>query len=304
MPRHHVSRGGAPSLIPVGFEGRSLGFAEVAHVDDRTGAVHAAIATASLAAQGSVALHLHSYEQYVFVLEGAVELTLNGSVFALRPNDCACIPVGAVHGLRNAGSEACRWLDLKTPIPRMPGRPADTFFVEAQPAAAAPRGLRDPAAPHFNTFHPEQMALNAPSAGGQGQVAGSANLGTALQVFGGTTLRMLIDHRQGAFLGTMFMIQFQPGMVLQPHDHPIEEFFCMLDGECHFTADGKDYLLEPGDVAFAGVGCIHGFANRTDRPFRFLEARSPLPPLLHEARFGRDWDDVLSRTSVGGTAPP
>ena len=97
---------------------------------------------------------------------------------------------------------------------------------------------------------------------------------------------------QGAFPADMSMCQFAPGGVLQPHGHPLGETFCVLDGKVVFVAGGADCLLRPGDVAFAGLGCIHSFENRSARPCRFLETRSPSPPVLHEARFNRDWGHV------------
>ena len=48
--------------------------------------------------------------------------------------------------------------------------------------------------------------------------------------------------------------------------------------------------LGPGDVAWAGVGCVHGFSNPADRPVRWLETQAPQPPARHSYRFTRDWD--------------
>ena len=100
---------------------------------------------------------------------------------------------------------------------------------------------------------------------------------------------MLLDERQGAHLGNMFMVDYQPGVVLHPHDHPIEEAFYMLEGEVLYIADRHEYPLGVGDVAYAGVGCIHAFENRTQERTRWLETRAPLPPSQHADRFDRDW---------------
>jgi mannose-6-phosphate isomerase-like protein (cupin superfamily) len=64
----------------------------------------------------------------------------------------------------------------------------------------------------------------------------------------------------------------------------------MLEGEVEFVADGRPYTLRTGDVAFAGVGCIHAFENRSGARCRWLETRAPLPPLHHAYRFERDWE--------------
>ena len=286
---HHVSRAGAvPPSKPFPFEGHSRGLTQATHTGPGTGTFHAAMATVELAPAGFVEPHLQSYEELVFILDGSPVLTLGGVEVQLHANDCACIPVGAVHSWANPGDGPSRWLGLSAPVPRGAGLPADTFFVAGPQAGLVRLGLRDHRAPHFNAFRPEQMDLASVMPSG-----GSApSLGNALQVFGGTTLKMLLDSRQGAFLANMFMCQFAPGMALQPHDHPLEETFCVLDGEVVFVADGAEHRLRPGDVAFAGLGCIHSFENRSARPCRFLETRSPLPPVLHEARFSRDWEDV------------
>jgi mannose-6-phosphate isomerase-like protein (cupin superfamily) len=54
--------------------------------------------------------------------------------------------------------------------------------------------------------------------------------------------------------------------------------------------DGRVVRLGPGDAAWAGVGCVHGFANPADRPVRWLETQAPQPPARHSYRFTRDWD--------------
>ena len=53
--------------------------------------------------------------------------------------------------------------------------------------------------------------------------------------------------------------------------------------------DGEEYRLEAGDVAWAGVGCIHEFSNPNDGIVRWLETQAPQPPARHSYRFGRDW---------------
>jgi mannose-6-phosphate isomerase-like protein (cupin superfamily) len=71
----------------------------------------------------------------------------------------------------------------------------------------------------------------------------------------------------------------------------------VLEGEVDASFDGDTFHLGPGDVAWAGVGCVHGFTNPADRPVRWLETQAPAPPPRHSYRFTRDWDylrDVLA----------
>jgi uncharacterized cupin superfamily protein len=63
-----------------------------------------------------------------------------------------------------------------------------------------------------------------------------------------------------------------------------------VDGEVDAVFDGERYRLIAGDVAWAGVGCVHGFSNPADTPVRWLETQAPQPPARHSYRFARDWD--------------
>jgi len=116
--------------------------------------------------------------------------------------------------------------------------------------------------------------------------------------YSGIAVKMLLDERHGAFLGNMFMVDYQCDVVLHPHDHPVEEAFYMLEGEVVSIADGTEYTLAVGDVAYAGVGCIHAFENRSGKKTRWLETRAPLPPLHHSYRFNRDWDFLAEQVGT------
>ncbi len=89
----------------------------------------------------------------------------------------------------------------------------------------------------------------------------------------------------------MFMVQYDALKgVIGGHDHPLEETYLILEGEVDATFDGERYHLGPGDAAWAGVGCVHAFANPAEVPVRWLETQSPAPPARHSYRFERDWD--------------
>ena len=87
----------------------------------------------------------------------------------------------------------------------------------------------------------------------------SASMATAVLAYSGIAVKMLVDQRLDAQLHTMFMVDYQPGAVAHPHDHPFEESYYMLEGEVDVVADGDRYTLRPGDVFWTGVGCVHAF---------------------------------------------
>jgi mannose-6-phosphate isomerase-like protein (cupin superfamily) len=109
---------------------------------------------------------------------------------------------------------------------------------------------------------------------------------------------MMVDSDLGAELSTMFMVQYDPDGATGPHDHPFEETYLFIEGTAEAVFDGEVYRLGPGDVAWAGVGCIHGFGNAGGGPLRWLETQSPQPPGRHSYRFVRDWDYL--RGKLGG----
>ena len=298
MAAHHVTRFRPEDLeTPAIFEDRSSGFGRVAHVSGAEGSVHTGFGTGQLAAGGSIDPHVHSYEESFFVLEGEARLTLDGATVRIRPGDCGLIPVGATHSWANDSEVPCRWIEMDAPQPRDPSREADTFWTgESQPSpgaeTAAELDIRDPRTRNYFRLGAGQMdvdnlkvgaAVDAPTV--------SASMATALLAYSGIAVKMLVDERLGARLANMFMVEYQPGGVAQPHDHPLEESYYILEGEVEFVADGHSYDLGPGDVAWAGVGCVHAFYNHSPTArVRWLETQAPLPPSAESYRFNRDWD--------------
>ena len=65
--------------------------------------------------------------------------------------------------------------------------------------------------------------------------------------------------------------------------------YMILEGEVDSWFDGNHYHLKPGDIAWAGVGCIHEFRNPTQGIVRWLETQAPQPPRRYSYRFRRDW---------------
>jgi mannose-6-phosphate isomerase-like protein (cupin superfamily) len=98
-----------------------------------------------------------------------------------------------------------------------------------------------------------------------------------------------VDRSFGAIHQSLFLIQYLPGAKIDPHDHTFEESYFIVSGRVQATADGKTYDLGAGDVIWAGVGCVHSFANLGDEPVRWIETQAPLPPAKEVFRFERDW---------------
>jgi quercetin dioxygenase-like cupin family protein len=112
---------------------------------------------------------------------------------------------------------------------------------------------------------------------------------TALTVYSGISVKMLVDRVFGAELMTMFTVDYEIGGAAQAHDHPFEETYFFLAGECEAELDGKPYTLRAGDVVFAGVGSVHGFYNTGTERVRWIETQAPQPPARHAYRWLDHW---------------
>jgi quercetin dioxygenase-like cupin family protein len=281
----------------------SAGYARDDLVGQHIGSVHTGFALCELVSGGHVAAHLHSCEESFFVLEGNPTLVLDGQSHRLAPYECGLVPLGVPHSWQLGEGGPARWLEVTAPAPRLSGGP-DTFFTgEAQPTGAGePLDIRDPRARTFFRLDPGQMELDNRKLGAAVDAPTvSASMATALLAYSGITLNMLVDQRLGAVLHTMFMVQYEPGGVAQPHDHPLEETYYILEGEVEALADGETVVLRAGDVFWTGVGCVHAFYNRSPSGrVRWVETQSPQPPGNHSYRFDRDWDYLATRLPGGG----
>ena len=272
--------------VPAELAGHSSGFRRWAAVDTDA-SVHMRFGICELDATGTIDWHVHSFEESFYVLEGEVVCDTPEGAFLLRPGDYGIVPVGSPHAWRNPGAGAARWADMLAPQPRYGDEP-DTFAVQAPHPLGEPRPLdiRDPRTRSFGHIDASSMAVENQT---QEKMAVSASMRTALLVYSGITVKMMVDGDLGAFLQTMFMVQYEPNGFAGPHDHPFEEAYLILEGQTDATFDGKTYRLKPGDIAWAGVGCTHTFTNPFDGYVRWLETQAPQPPGRHSYRFARDW---------------
>ena len=296
--RYHLVRAVEVAASPA-LEGRSAGYSRAPLVGVETGAVHMALGLSTLSAAGHVDLHVHSYEESFFVLAGEPCLHLDGHAVRLRPGACGVIPVGMRHAWRQETGGESRWVDMAAPRPRDGTQPPDTFFVGPAPATE-PAGLdvRDPRNRHLFVLSDGDMDLDLLKQGAKVSAPTvSASMATAVLAYSGIAVKMLVDKRLDAQLSTMFMVDYQPGAVAHPHDHPFEESYFMLDGVVDVVADGDRHTLEPGDVFWTGVGCIHAFYETRGVRVRWLETSAPQPPDRHSYRFERDWDYLAERLS-------
>jgi quercetin dioxygenase-like cupin family protein len=270
----------------------SPGFSRWAALDESDtglGAVHTDFGCCELAPGAGVPARVQSFEESFYVLSGTVVLQTAGAASTLGPGDYGLLPVGVPHEWRNESDAAARWAQLRSPQPRA-RHGGDAIAVPALGhTAAEPVDVRDPRTRSLGHIESVNMQVDQ-----QNVLAVSASMRTALLVYSGITVKMMVDSDLGAQLTTMFMVHYDPDGVAGPHDHPFEETYLFLEGRVEASFDGQRYELGPGDFAFAGVNCVHSFRNLGTGPLQWLETQAPQPPSRHSYRFARDWDYMRS----------
>jgi mannose-6-phosphate isomerase-like protein (cupin superfamily) len=270
-----------------GWASSATGYRRAIAVSEDDHAVHTGFLIAELDPGGWIPWHVHSYEESYYVVTGTgVVDTAEGS-FRLREGGYGVVPVGMPHRLRNDSELAVRWAEMQAPMPRSAYQD-DTFLITGPVyREAADVDVRDPRNRYFGRITPSHMDATKQS---QDLLEVTASMRTALLVYGGINVKMMVDSDLGAQLATMFMVHYDPDGATGPHDHPFEETYFFLEGQAEATFDGEPVVLGVGDIAWAGVGCPHSFRNLGGGPLRWLETQAPQPPRRYSYRFARDWD--------------
>lgn len=271
---------------PSEFEDRSEGYTTAEIVDEPGGSTLMGFRIGRLDPGGLAGTHVHSFEESLYVVDGELVVDTPEGSYRLVAGDYALLPVGTTHTFRNLSGSVTEFAEMRAPLPRERFGYDTQFPTAMTRSEPEPVDVRDPRNRFFGHIDPENMD---PAMQTQDRLALSASMRTALLVYSGISVKMMVDTDLGADLSTMFMVQYEPGGFAGAHDHPLEEAYLILEGQVEAVFDGAAYRLGPGDVAWAGVGCVHEFRNVGNGIVRWLETQAPAPPPRHSYRFARDW---------------
>jgi quercetin dioxygenase-like cupin family protein len=255
------------------YANHSQGYEQASLIDRATGSVHTGLSMNALTPGGTIAPHLHSYEEGFYLLEGDAVLSSADRSWTLGPGDFGAFKVGTLHAWRNSGQKPVRWLQVAAPQPKPEGTERDTFFPKQNPAEF--------------TGEPDQPLLGHFDSG---QIPEPGPARDALPGAKGVFLKWLIDEKFGARHHRLLFIEYLPGSNIGLHDHTFEECYLLLSGEVEAILDGQRYIARPGDFLWTGVGCVHAFSNVGNTPVRWLETFAPQPPAENAFRFMAEWD--------------
>jgi quercetin dioxygenase-like cupin family protein len=75
---------------------------------------------------------------------------------------------------------------------------------------------------------------------------------------------VFLGHEHGAGVSFFLITTNAPGEGPDPHRHPYEETFVMLDGTTDFVVDGKTVTAGAGTIVVVPAGAVHSFKTASD----------------------------------------
>ena len=194
---------------------------------------------------GSLALHRHPVSEALTVVEGEALLQVEGRTYRLSPLDCAHVPAGTAHAVRNESPDQ----ELMV----------HTAFASAQPTREAvnqellidERGFGDP-----SPNDPENIIRFA-----KGPV-----YELAPQAF----FTDLFARRFGAVGICGGYGRFQPGASLPCHTHAYDESITIIRGSATCLVEGRQYELSECATAYVPEGLPHRFLNQSDQEMAMI----------------------------------
>ena len=260
------------------YAGRSEGHIRRTLIGRACGSPHQEVVVGELVAGGSVAQHLHAFEEALYVLDGRLTVEIAGVREELAADDYVFVDRGVAHTLANGSNELCRWFEVSAPQPGAALQ--DTAFIDGTPPPVA---LDVP----YRRGHFDAAELPPPSESIGLSGFGGANVG-------GASLKIIVGPDMGASQLNLMVVQYAPGGFINEHDHAFEEGFFFLEGEVEAELEGSTHLLRAGDYCWSSVGSMHALHNRSNRVVRWLETQVPQPPPRYQARFVGDWERFLA----------
>jgi len=86
----------------------------------------------------------------------------------------------------------------------------------------------------------------------------------------GITIRWVIGRPEGAPNFAMRVIEFQPGVTFEIHEHPYEHEIFVLEGEGVAEGPGGEIPMRPGVALYIPPDEPHGYRNTGTGILRFI----------------------------------
>ena len=191
--------------------------------------------------------HQHPCSESITVLEGAVEVRVEGRVYLLGPLDNILIPRWSPHASRNLNRQGAARLHVALAMSEPERAPVTREFSRAEmPDSSA--GV--PGMEHVTRFSSAHRS-------------GSVGPGTEFIDFFNSDLVPGVEMSGG-------WGRFQPGGRLPAHVHDFDESICITDGTATCLVEGRRYSMGNCDTAMVPRGRVHYFVNESKGPLEMI----------------------------------
>ena len=254
----------------------------IARNDDTDGLLDLVVVSGGKGASFPLHTHEKAHES-LYVLDGTLELELNGKRHLLTRGDFASIPPGAVHGYTLTSHRTqVLWWAVDGDSTRIFSALGNRFEGYVHPADTSNRISNDrlkaaekAADIQFTTNSGigSSARLEVPPAGKESYLLGA---GEGERMLAGDQLFSFLAHQgnsDGKFISLTTVGPKGDKIPEHYHEKHTETFFC-LDGVMTMWADGEELLLRPGDFLHVPSGTVHAF--RLDSHYtRFIGVLAP-----------------------------
>lgn len=192
-------------------------------------------------------LHRHPCSESITVLDGTIEVTVEGRVYLLNKLDNIVIPRWLPHAARNPSPEIPSQLHVAlascTPERELVSQ---TFEHTLMPADSV--GL-----PGFERVNRFAAAKRTTNVGPNSEFVDyfNADLMPGIEMSGGYGL-------------------FNPGGRLPAHCHDFDESICIIDGTANCVVEGRCYEMSDCETAMVPRGRVHYFTNQSKSPMAMI----------------------------------
>ncbi len=216
-------------------------------VGAHNGAVRLTTGIVTFAPGAVLATHRHVFGESITVLEGLLQVTVEGRMYKVGPLDNVSVPAGLAHKAQNISRDGPTVVHVA-----MCSSTPDRELVEAgssRRSMQTDRTYTHPGGERFTSFHNSDRYEPGPNASFVDYF--NAELMPGFDMSGG--------------YGT-----FQPGGRLPAHLHDFDESICIVEGDATCWVEGRRYEMGDMTTALQPRGRIHYFINRTNAPMAMI----------------------------------
>ncbi len=252
----------------------------LANAEDTAGQLEAVVLAGGRGAEYPLHSHQKTHEG-MLVLEGSLDLWLDGSKFHVSQGDFASIPPGKLHGYRMTGhrTRVLAWTvgGDAGQIYALAGEPTTGYsYLPGPPAPLSAAARKSNLDIHFAGDFPEDSEARGAVSLPDGRSPYVLESGEGERLITGDSLFTFLAH-QGNTAGAFITLTTQgPKSDRIPkhfHEKHTETFYC-LQGAMTMWIGDEEVTVAPGDFVHVPPGAIHAY--RLDAPYtNFMGVLAP-----------------------------